>query len=143
MCKTTNPYRRKQPDRSFEKYRNVTITLTISISIIVISWNNLIPRGVYYKQFFEGKKKRSLVWEGIWSLFNLKNKKSSNSLQLNYSWWSYYFKPFFDSSSVAKNLFEEMPKTLKHFNSYLQKFKLKVFFVITHNKGCWRHPKYT
>ena len=32
----------------------------------------------YYKSFFEDKKDSKVVWEDIWSIINMQNKKSNN-----------------------------------------------------------------
>ena len=66
FCKTTNPSRRKQLHEFFRNYRNLTIILT------------RISEEKYYKSFFEDKKDSKVVWEDIWSIINMQNKKSNN-----------------------------------------------------------------
>ena len=130
FCKATNPESRKQLHESFKNYRNLTITLT------------RISKEKYYKSFFEDNKKDSKkVWEGIRSINNVKNEKSSNNISLNIDnetitddlTISTHFNNFF--TSVAKTLVNKIPKTLKSFHSYLKNLNENFFFLITHNKG--------
>ena len=66
------------------------------------------------------------MWEGIWSIINVKNEKSSNNISLNIDnetitddlTISNHFNNFF--TSVAKNLVNKIPKTPKSFHSYLK-----------------------
>ena len=129
FCKTTNPESRKQLHESFKNYRNLTITLT------------RISKEKYYKSFFEDNKKDSKkVWEGIRSIINVKNEKSSNNISLNIDnetitddlTISNHFNNFF--TSVAKNLVNKIPKTPKSFDSYLKNSNTNSFFI-TYNKG--------
>ena len=124
FCKTTNPESRKQLHESFKNYRNLTITLT------------RISKEKYYKSFFEDNKKDSKkVWEGIRSINNVKNEKSSNNISLNIDnetitddlTISNHFNNFF--TSVAKNLVNKIPKTPKSFHSYLKSSNENSFFL--------------
>ena len=123
FCKATNPESRKQLHESFKNYRNLTITLT------------RISKEKYYKSFFEDNKKDSKkVWEGIRSIINVKNEKSSNiSLNIDNETItddltiSNHFNNFF--TSVAKNLVNKIPKTPKSFHSYLKSSNENPFFL--------------
>ena len=121
---TTNPESRKQLHEYFKNYRNLTVTLT------------RISKEKYYKSFFEDNKKDSKkVWEGIWSIINVKNEKSSNNISLNIDnetitddlTISNHFNNFF--TSVAKNLVNKIPKTPKSFHSYLKNSNENSFFL--------------
>ena len=124
FCRTTKPEIRKQLHESFKNYRNLTITLT------------RISKEKYYKSFFEDNKKDSKkVWEGIRSIINVKNEKSSNNISLNIDnetitddlTISNHFNNFF--TSVAKNLVNKIPKTPKSFNSCLKNSNENSFFL--------------
>ena len=124
FCKTTNQESRKQLHESFKNYRSLTVTLT------------RISKEKYYKSLFEDNKKDSnKVWEGIRSVINVKNEKSSNNISLNIDnetitddlTISNHFNNFF--TSVAKNLVNKIPKTPKSFHSYLKNSNKKSFFL--------------
>ena len=73
--------------------------------------------------------------EGIWSIINLKNEKSSNNISLNIDnetiaddlTISNHFNNFF--TSFTKNLFNKIPKTPKSFKLYLKNSNENSFFL--------------
>ena len=74
------------------------------------------------------------MWEGIRSIINVKNEKSSNiSLNIDNETItddltiSNHFNNFF--TSVAKNLVNKIPKTPKSFHSYLKSSNENPFFL--------------
>ena len=75
------------------------------------------------------------MWEGIRSIINVKNVKSSNNIGLNIDnetitddlIISNHFNNFF--ASVAKNLYNKIPKTHKSLDSYLKISKENSFFL--------------
>ena len=75
------------------------------------------------------------MWEGIRSIINVKNEKSSNNISLNIDnetitddlTISNHFNNFF--TSVAKNLVNKIPKTPKSFNSCLKNSNENSFFL--------------
>ena len=79
------------------------------------------------------------MWEDIWSIINMQNKKSNNigwnidnETITDYLTISSHFNNFF--TSVAKNLVHKIQKKPKIFRLILKKFNQKFFFYITHKK---------
>ena len=76
------------------------------------------------------------MWEGIRSIINVKNEKSSNNINLSIDneiitddlTISHHFNNFF--ISVAKNLVNKIPKTPKSFDSYLKNSN-KISFLLS------------
>ena len=75
------------------------------------------------------------MWEGIRSIINIKNEKSSNNISLNIGnktitddlTISNHFNNFF--TLFAKHLVNQIPKTPKSFNSYLKNLNKNSFFL--------------